>query len=363
MGCYILQFPARLPSQYRKPACNSGSLTECTGMEWPASENCRCRRFIPGWGTVAPGRGPIPTGLSHTGPRRTLRSHSFSGQRRDADLFLDRVAGGLSLGGGIQWRLSRRDCGFRFYHLPPSVGAFRALHHRHGTDCFFGRCCTELVRVGPASDTIASNLVQFVAGFGSSLEIFCVGFSSGRVQFLHVGLPAPRFFTGLETLFHHKAAGHPAYLPGQRSMSGFWSHYAVALAVKTPLGSRLRVASIFASATYSPYTSGWLSCVKLRWLLRSRNAASRCRTRQPQSCCFGRLISGCAEHPDYLAYTNELTRNHPKNLLPIPTWIGAGHSLPVIKTGENDRPSPRRERGKPYFAEVTRRSRLGKPCG
>ena len=65
------------------------------------------------------------------------------------------------------------------------------------------------------------------------------GFSFARVGYLHLRLPAPRFFTGLQTLWAHNAAGHASYLFGARSSTGFWYYYPAALALKTPLAMLL----------------------------------------------------------------------------------------------------------------------------
>ena len=42
-------------------------------------------------------------------------------------------------------------------------------------------------------------------------------------------------FSGIEDVIQHNRAGHPAYLLGQYSESGWWYYYPVVLAVKTPL--------------------------------------------------------------------------------------------------------------------------------
>jgi len=43
------------------------------------------------------------------------------------------------------------------------------------------------------------------------------------------------FFAGIRAVEAHNAEGHPTYLLGERSASGFWYFYPVVLAVKTPL--------------------------------------------------------------------------------------------------------------------------------
>ncbi len=67
-------------------------------------------------------------------------------------------------------------------------------------------------------------------------------FSFARVEFLHIRLPAPRFFTGLESVWRHNHNGHLAYLFGQRSGKGFWYYYPVDFLVKTPIAMLLLTA-------------------------------------------------------------------------------------------------------------------------
>ncbi len=228
-------------------------------------------------------------------------------------------------------------------------------------------------------------------------------FSFGRVDFLHARLPAPRFFTGLETLFHHNEAGHPSYLLGQRSTSGFWYYYAVALAVKTPLGilcialwipwlcrglrNRTKIAipvlfcaAILVVASLSRINIGvrhvlpvYLGLSVICGSVLAPLFAQHRLTLQNGVAALLLIwaaVSGAGQHPDYLAYTNELTGSHPENFLSDSdldwgqdmkrlgdflnsqsapavtfspfnrTYALAGHSFPAMKAGENERPSP-----------------------
>ena len=80
-----------------------------------------------------------------------------------------------------------------------------------------------------------------LATFGLAVAVGCLvvwagyRFSFGEVGFAQLRLPAPELFAGLEQVRQHNAAGHPAYLLGARSQTGFWTYYLVALGVKTPL--------------------------------------------------------------------------------------------------------------------------------
>jgi hypothetical protein len=60
-------------------------------------------------------------------------------------------------------------------------------------------------------------------------------FSFGKVEFTNLRLPAPELYRGIQQVMWHNARGHQAYLLGQRSMTGWWYFFEVALAVKTPL--------------------------------------------------------------------------------------------------------------------------------
>jgi len=60
-------------------------------------------------------------------------------------------------------------------------------------------------------------------------------FSFGKVWFANIQLPAPEFYDGIRSVAQHNSMGNPSYLLGQRSISGWWYYYFVALAVKTPL--------------------------------------------------------------------------------------------------------------------------------
>ncbi len=57
----------------------------------------------------------------------------------------------------------------------------------------------------------------------------------GKVYFANISLPAPELFAGIRDVLRHNAEGHPGYLLGTPSKTGFWYFYFVDLAVKTPL--------------------------------------------------------------------------------------------------------------------------------
>jgi hypothetical protein len=60
-------------------------------------------------------------------------------------------------------------------------------------------------------------------------------FDVGTIWHHRIAVPAPELFRGVKPFLKHATEGHPAYLLGQRSDTGWWYYYLVALAVKTPL--------------------------------------------------------------------------------------------------------------------------------
>jgi len=163
------------------------------------------------------------------------------------------------------------------------------------------------------------------------------------------GLPAPELFAGIRQASGHQAAGHPSYLLGARSTSGFWLFYPVALGVKTPLGflgllaggialawQRRKnlawslplacIAGILAVGLYSRINIGTRHVLPIyfffallaavcawEWLGR---ASERSGWGWTVVVFAGWLaVSGAWNHPDYLAYFNELAGDEPERIL------------------------------------------------
>ena len=80
-------------------------------------------------------------------------------------------------------------------------------------------------------------LPGFGMAIGAGALVIWAGylFSFGRVPGWSFNLPAPEFFDGVRAVLKHNEGGHNAYLLGQRSMTGWWYFFPVALSVKTPL--------------------------------------------------------------------------------------------------------------------------------
>jgi hypothetical protein len=78
----------------------------------------------------------------------------------------------------------------------------------------------------PAGAALLTAFVTIWAGFR---------FSVGPTPYTSFPMPAPELFRGIAMVLDKTSGGHPSYLLGQRSQSGFWYYYPIALAVKLPL--------------------------------------------------------------------------------------------------------------------------------
>ncbi len=175
-------------------------------------------------------------------------------------------------------------------------------------------------------------------------------FSFGPLSYAHVSLPAPRFFDGWHDIWKHNAEGHASYILGQRHHLGVWYFFPVTLAVKTPLAmlplvcwslwaawhKRLRVAAplaycavILVIAMSSRINLGVRHVLPIYvGLAVIGGVASAALLRRSPGRWAGRwlivrvavlfalfgwqVVSGALAHPDYLSYTNEITRGRPE---------------------------------------------------
>jgi hypothetical protein len=170
------------------------------------------------------------------------------------------------------------------------------------------------------------------------------GFSFARVGWLHARLPAPRFFTGLEKVWLHQHTGHPSYLLGKRSMEGFRYYFPAVLAIKTPLGfwglvivsgwlvfcrkQRLEaaLALAFSAAILLVSIAGNVN-IGVRYVLpvfAGLSVVAGCALAGAPTysariavalLLAWQVASGALQHPDYLAYTNELAGSHPERFV------------------------------------------------
>jgi hypothetical protein len=167
------------------------------------------------------------------------------------------------------------------------------------------------------------------------------GFSFARVDFLHLRLPAPRFFSGIHSVWLHSQRGHPAYLLGRRSPIGFWYYFPTVLGLKTPLAllallalspwlmkdrRAAGLAGAFAAGVVLIAMTGHID-LGVRYLLPAyvgiavvcACAAAHARGWPAQAAVVAliawQIVSGDLVHPDYLAYTNEIAGRHPERFL------------------------------------------------
>jgi Dolichyl-phosphate-mannose-protein mannosyltransferase len=207
----------------------------------------------------------------------------------------------------------------------------------------------------PKAGELREGALRRLPGLALAAAIVCVivmvafRFSWGDSG-LGLKLPAPEFFQGIRDVAKHNAEGHPGYLLGQRSKTGFWYFYAVVLAVKTPLAF-LFLAVIGMRLVFrrsSGYRFGWLPVayaagilvvalfshinIGVRHILPVytglslvagagavhlwRSASEHAWTKYALPAAllwFG--ATSLAAHPDYLPYFNELAGSHPENIL------------------------------------------------
>jgi 4-amino-4-deoxy-L-arabinose transferase-like glycosyltransferase len=165
-------------------------------------------------------------------------------------------------------------------------------------------------------------------------------FSFGHVARWDISLPAPAFWDGIDTLLSHNDAGHPAYLLGQFSLTGWWYFFPVALAVKTPIAflllfgvgtyvcwrnrsqPRYRLPAAFALGILLPAMYGnvnigvrhvlpiyiSLSIMAALGLVRMVKWSGTRKWTGPIAALLVLwfAVTGIAAHPDYLSYFNEL---------------------------------------------------------
>ena len=87
----------------------------------------------------------------------------------------------------------------------------------------------------PGIAPLAAAMKARIPSLAVAVAVACLVIWAGY-RFSFQKVPAPELFAGIEQVRQHNQAGHPGYLLGRRSSTGFWFFYPVALAVKTPLG-------------------------------------------------------------------------------------------------------------------------------
>jgi 4-amino-4-deoxy-L-arabinose transferase-like glycosyltransferase len=130
---------------------------------------------------------------------------------------------------------------------------------------------TERPSVRQLLDLARPRLVLLPLGLGIASLVVWAGyqFSYGKVHFSDIRLPAPELYSGVAAVLEHNREGHPGYLLGERSRSGWWYFFPVALSMKTPLPFMLMAlaGAVVAARSNTParwpltYSIGLLLCV------------------------------------------------------------------------------------------------------
>jgi len=154
----------------------------------------------------------------------------------------------------------------------------------------------------------------------------------------------PDLFAGIKALWHHNAVGHNSYLLGQRRTTGVWYFFPVVLSVKTPLTmlilvigglvyawrKRLPISApvAFAAGILMVAMMGRIN-IGVRHVLPIYAAfsvigavaaaewmrGSSWRAAPILALLAWQTLSGAVQHPDYIAYTNEIVGDHPERVL------------------------------------------------
>jgi 4-amino-4-deoxy-L-arabinose transferase-like glycosyltransferase len=188
------------------------------------------------------------------------------------------------------------------------------------------------------------HLVPAAVVAGVALVVIWAGY-----RFSFHKYPAPELFAGIQEVREHNAQGHPSYLLGARSHSGFWYYYPVVLAVKTPLallllffvgvaicwkrrkefGGRNLQPLAFAAAMLAIgaasrinigvrhvlpiyYAIAIVAAIAARALWNSNRRVVRMI---PALLILWIIASSVLSHPDYLAYFNELAARAPEKVI------------------------------------------------
>jgi 4-amino-4-deoxy-L-arabinose transferase-like glycosyltransferase len=180
------------------------------------------------------------------------------------------------------------------------------------------------------------------AGFGLIAAVAALAIWAAYLFSWNHG-PAPEFFDGIQVALKHNENGHPAWLLGEQSNTGWWYYFPVAIAVKTPLAllllwffglwlcwkNRRRVAwllpAAFVLGVILPAMQGRVN-IGVRHILPLYIAVCvtaaagveellRKRSIVPALLAGWLVVSGALHHPDYIPYFNELVQGQPDHVL------------------------------------------------
>ena len=187
----------------------------------------------------------------------------------------------------------------------------------------------ERPKVAALAKAATTRAPSFAVALAVGLAVIWIGYRFSLVD----------LFQGIRDLIKHNAAGHPDYLLGARSQSGFWDFYFVVLAVKTPLALLLLLAAakrprgarilplafaggILLVAVFSSINIGVRHILPV-YIGLSIVAADGTRRMWEQRWARIPVVvllvwfaaSSLASHPDYLPYFNELAGDAPEKIL------------------------------------------------
>ena len=158
---------------------------------------------------------------------------------------------------------------------------------------------------------------------------------------VHVPLPAPQFFIGIEKVQRHSSLGHAAFLLGRYSTSGWWYYFPVVFFFKTPLafvllsiagivllvrrgdaegrGIALAPLAMLVPATTSGINIGLRHILPIYPFLAICAAVAaielwRWKKWAAVIVLAWYFVASAIAHPDYVAYFNEAAGRHPENI-------------------------------------------------
>jgi hypothetical protein len=198
---------------------------------------------------------------------------------------------------------------------------------------------------------VKSRAVPLAAAVGvGALVIWAVySFSFGKPHGWNFSVPAPSLFEGVDFALYHNSRGHAAYFLGEIKNTGWWYFFPVLLLLKTPiawlllmaigigvcLARRTQVAYwmpvAFALGVLVPGMTSHVN-IGLRHILPIFSGLAilaglgllKLIEDAPRRKWEGGLaialpawlaISGALQHPNYLAYFNELVGDHPERIV------------------------------------------------